>query len=339
MQNIDICGMWYRFSDYEISEVAIPEDLPIHLEGHYRYIRPTSDAQLETFLLSMGSKSEMASGRESVAYEDIRDVDLEDEEAILSWCRRFGLLGILPQRSVQIRLAPRWIENDGLFASQTSYTRAPGIWQVAHTAVKEEKQEHRDVMLGGVADYTKTSHIYPVSMISQLFATNYQETPLGDAIAQYFPDVTPDDKDNNEYPVPLSPEFWSRYGESVGEFRTTILRFREMVDALSNQGPLEQLPEQACADLRQAHSSLQSLTSMSAEVGVGAGGRIVPGLAFNSLLGIFGFSIWQDLADGKLVRHCNRQRCTNVYLTSNTKRRYCSDRCRQAEEKARWRSR
>ena len=59
--------------------------------------------------------------------------------------------------------------------------------------------------------------------------------------------------------------------------------------------------------------------------------------SYPSLLAAFAFDIWQDLAGGKSIRHCKRTNCRRVFVASNSKKVYCSDRCRRTGEKARQR--
>jgi len=178
------------------------------------------------------------------------------------------------------------------------------------------------------------------AILSGLFTTQYEETTLGHAIARYFPDMPDAEQDTHEYPIPLSNEFWYQYGESLGEFRNAVSQFQNMVKAFGkNEGPLDYLPTEALHDLSRAQGSLHSLASMSPVLGLGANGQKIPSWSFSSLLGIFAFSVWQDLVAGQSVHQCARPKCRKVFLSSNTKRQYCSGRCRQTEEKARQRIR
>ena len=72
-------------------------------------------------------------------------------------------------------------------------------------------------------------------------------------------------------------------------------------------------------------------------LGINEDGTFIPKWAFTSLLGVFGFSVWQSLVGGNSVRHCNRIKYRNVFLTAQYNRTYCSLRCKQTEEKARQR--
>lgn len=352
-QSSGVQGMWWRFNNYQIFETPMPANVPPQFAEHYRYIRPAPGAELETYSLSVGNGSEPSIGHGSISYEAIRDIDLESDDAILDWCREFGLLGILPQRTVLIRLAPRWAplvdSNDRfLFPSQTSYSRTSVGWHpVAHSTLRAndsqvisiDEEDRMEDWLGKLVDAEDTTHPPPSAIISRLFTSEYREIELGKAIGQYFPELPYGDWDTPQYPTPLSPEFWTQYGESLGEFRSSIRQFHGMVEALGHKGPLEHIPEQTLLDLHHARNALHSLISVSAALGIDEYGEYVPRWAFSSLLSIFAYSLWQDLVGGKSIRHCGRTKCRKVFLTAQYNREYCSDRCRQTEGKARYRAR
>jgi len=112
---------------------------------------------------------------------------------------------------------------------------------------------------GRLVDPEETIHSPPSVIISPLFSGELQERQLGVAIGRYFPTVEGADLDIFEYPTPLSDQFWHLYGESLSEFRAAIGQFVDMVRRLGNQGPLEQLPEDALGDLSRARAELHTL--------------------------------------------------------------------------------
>ena len=352
MEEFSISGRWWRYSDYQIIETPMPQNLAPVMSDRFRYIRPAPGATLETYTLNV-SGGESADDSESVTYEDILKLDLESEPKVLDWCRRFGLLGILPQRAVLMRLAPRWrpiVDNRDpvLFPSQTSYSRTSVGWHpVSQLTMKSDDsivitiddEDRMEDWNGRLVDPEETIHPPPSVIISPLFSGELQERQLGVAIGRYFPTVEGADLDIFEYPTPLSDQFWHLYGESLSEFRAAIGQFVDMVRRLGNQGPLEQLPEDALGDLSRARAELHTLTSASPALGIDEDGSFLPKWAFTSLIGAFGFSVWQSLVGGSSVKHCARPRCRNVFLTAQYNRIYCSLKCTQAEQKARQRGR
>lgn len=347
-----VSGLWWRFSDYQIFEVPMPEAVGARFAEHYCYIRPSPNARLETYepLIGEGDQEH----NEQVAYPAIREINLDDEGEILDWCRRFGLLGILPQRAVYIRLAPRWkplvdARDPCLFPAQVSYSRTNVGWHPVEAAtlihddskiIRIDQEDRMEDLLGKLVDPEDTIHLGPSATISRLFSYQYEEKKLGEAIGHFFPDLPYGDWDTPEYPMPLSDAFWRQYGESLGDFRSAILRFREMVENLSPlKASLKHLREEDLRRLGQARSQLHSLLSVSPALGIDEDGNPVHRWAFSSLLSMFALSVWQDLVGGKSVRHCARHRCRKVFLSGNRRRLYCSDQCRQAEEKARQRNR
>ena len=352
MEESSISGMWWRYSDYQIIETQMPQNLAPVMSDQFRYIRPAPGATLETYTLNV-SGGEIGEGSESVTYEDIVHLDPQSDSEVLDWCRRFGLLGILPQRAFLMRLAPRWrplVDNSDrfLFPAQTSYSRTPVGWHpVSQLTMKSDDsivitiddEDRMEDWNGTLVDSEETIHSPASVIISPLFSGELQERGLGEAIGRYFPSVEGADLDTFEYPTPLSDQFWRLYGESLSEFRAAIGQFVDMVRRLGNQGPLEQLPEDALGDLSRARAELHTLTSASPALGIDNDGNFLPKWAFTSLIGAFGFSVWQSLIGGSSVKHCARPRCRNVFLTAQYNRIYCSPKCTQAEQKARQRGR
>ena len=110
------------------------------------------------------------------------------------------------------------------------------------TLVVDEQHSMND-WLGRIVDLEDTNHSPPTAILSKLFSAAYEERPLGQAVGQYFPDFPYGDWDTPDYPMPLSDSFWRQYGESLGEFRSAILRFRRMVGNLEGLHHMPNLPE------------------------------------------------------------------------------------------------
>lgn len=104
MQSLDpmMRSLWWRFTDYQIVE----------LEDDSWYIRPSPGARLEPYAWLLVEPEEPLSSRQKLIgehYQSLLNLELGSHSAILDWCRAYGLLGILPQQTVQITLAPRWM--------------------------------------------------------------------------------------------------------------------------------------------------------------------------------------------------------------------------------------
>ena len=82
-QDLEIVGLWWRFSDYQIFEAPKPQNLHPQFVDYYRYIRPVPGAELKTFpvRLSFGKDGIADEGnQQTVSLEAIWDIDLEDDD-------------------------------------------------------------------------------------------------------------------------------------------------------------------------------------------------------------------------------------------------------------------
>ncbi len=343
-----IQGMWWLFSDYHIYEPPWTAEKPA-VKEYFRYVRPTPGSELETYDISLSST------KTSLVAESCRSflaLDLEDEAAILDWCRRYGLLGILPESTVLVRLKPRWKflsdapQSRQLVATQREHIRTHVGWSPIdrRILIKEGEfhivpdDEHRlEDYLHRLVDPGDTTLPEPQALTSVLFHTRYEQQTLAQSVGRFFPGVPTPDLEIYQYPTPLSDPFWCEYAEPLENFRSAARGFRDMLDGLRLNTPLNELPLEAQRRLLNSRSQLHALLSVSPALGFQEDGTFTPKWAFSSLLAIFAFAIRQDLLGGKTIRHCKRPKCRTLFLTGQGNREYCSSRCRQAEEKARQR--
>ena len=307
--------------------------------------------------MALDSSSHIGGARgrdEAVAagYSDFLDLDLEDEDAIIAWCRRYGLLGILSQETVQLRLAPRWrrvrqTDSTGsryiLTPYEPIYFRSTQGWRMARESTRwsrEMSYEGNEDLIGRLAEPRGgVLPDPPTALTTRLFSVGYESKPLGEAVGHFFPLVPPAEKDSYSYPYPLSDDFWREYSEPLVLFRWAARDFRDMMDNLSHAGPwYEQVPR-ARAAMVIGRDQLNSLLSVYPSLRIEEDGTMVAKWMFPSLLAAFTFEVWQSLIGGQSIRHCQRTRCHRLFVSAQYNREYCSDRCRQAEEKARQRRR
>ena len=357
-QRAEIAAKWCRFSDYTILEDARSPKTPPEMADHFRFITPSPNARLEVYRPTVVPAGHVLSGDEAigqtvaVGLEALQKLDLENELAILAWCRKFGLLGILPQTTLSIRLFPRWLKGPGvgppdhlLFPTQMQYFRTTGGWQAIEVSNLGGEQAYRievdeehpyDEWYDRVVDPGETS-LRPGAIVAPLFSDHFEEMGLERAIGRYFPSIPPKARAAAKYPMPGSADFWYQYGESVAQFRQAIQDFINVVEQLKNLGPLSDAPTEALRSLSRGRAQLRSLLSVSPDLGLEADGSFSLQWGFSSLLAIFGLSILQDLAGGKSIRQCKRPRCRKIFVTKQHNQDYCSGTHRRAEEKARQR--
>ena len=349
-------GFWWRFSDYTVREVPVSQKISPEAREHFRYIVPAPGATLETYEPAIEGGQAVLSGNDQPTVVDLaalRDLELDDESAILAWCRRYGLLGILPETAFLIELAPRWGAAFGeknppiLIPTQfrsirtnvgwTGFTRselfAPDSLRITLDDVDTFDRWNDQLVDLGETNYS------PIAVVAdRLFSLRYERKDLATAIGRYFPGVPSSELNTAKYPSPLSDDFWHQYGESIADFRRAVQGMRSILSRLSETGPLEDLPEEAQRTLGEARSELHSLLSASPGLGIELDGTFTPKWAFGSLLSMFALAIWQELVSGKSIRHCRRSRCRQPFFARRRNQEYCSSRCRWAEEKARQRS-
>ena len=98
-------GLWWRFDHYEIRDGYIRPALGANLEKYdpwaaYRAGRARAKGAESPYqsLLAM---------RENVVFQPPCPLSAENEAKVLSWCKDYGLLGVLLQRAQAVVLAPR----------------------------------------------------------------------------------------------------------------------------------------------------------------------------------------------------------------------------------------
>ena len=357
-QEAAISAKWCRYSDYTILEDAWSPKAPPEMADHFRFIRPSPNARLEVYRPTVDPTGNALTGDEAigqavaVGLEALQQLNLEDELAILAWCRKFGLLGILSHTTLSIRLVPRWLKGPGvgppdrlLFPTQMQYFRTNGGWQAIEVSnlggeqafrIEVDEEHPYDEWHDRIVDPGDTS-LRGGAIVRPLFSNHYEEMGLERAIGRYFPSIPLEARAAAKYPMPGSADFWYQYGESVAQFRHAVQGFINVVEQLKNLGPLSDAPTEALMALSQGRDQLRSLLSVSPDSGLEADGSFSLQWGFSSLLAIFGLSILQDLAGGKSIRQCKRPRCRKIFVTAQHNRDYCKNKCRRAEEKARQR--
>ena len=225
----------------------------------------------------------------------------DSEKAIVNWCRRYGLLGVLPHRVSQVTLS-------ALDGEQRQYVKINIGW----TEVIRDCRNS----VGAPGR--------PSVILQALRGSVLEVEPLSTTWARFFPDVAVADREMFAYPQPLTESFWKLYAEPLQDFLSAARALRELLAALRFQ---------KSAKLREAHDALAGgppivLNALIAPVGLDAQMKgnsigsinLVPG----SLLASLTLMLLEDLLQGRALQ-CP---CGKLFVSKAYQARYCSKRCR-----------
>ena len=322
---------WWRFDAYEVCD---------------GYVRPRRGARLEQYDPADNAEHGGAADRAyqsllklyddladagRLSEHDAEDVTEEGKKVIARWCKRHGLIGILPHRVFTVALAPRWTRKTarvGWEVEQREYIRA------ADEAVAFSSKDHRSPIGGRSTDFgpegtplsprerqhwrTRRPGVVLYDPHPQRRAWTHER--LGETWATFFPDVASSDVETYQYPCPLTDEFWRQYAEPVDEFLRSVSAVWEVFSFLTG-APNEM-------------SMLQALDELRPLVQPAGAVLLLPRpdtfrrvWTSPSLLGWFALCITEDLAEHARARRCRV--CKTPFLSSAYQARYCSPRCRK----------
>ena len=157
--------IWWRFSDYEVFEVPVNRTLPPSAKDYFRYIVPKPAARLEKYKPILELEHHRSDAVETVlTIDELQDFDIEDESAILAWCKKFGLFGILPHTAASINLAPRWQPPPGqqeevhIRESKTGSMVTEKQKQMINRIDREREARHQERMAEARAERNQTNY-------------------------------------------------------------------------------------------------------------------------------------------------------------------------------------
>jgi len=310
-------GRWWRWSKYELRGGYLRPAPTARLHFYdprklWLRTRPVgrSSAQKGKSLTPYGSLLEMLRSLKYIDNDEFTpaDVDMltgpltdDSEKAIVNWCRRYGLLGVLPHRVSQVTLS-------ALDGEQRQYVKINIGWT----------EVIRDCRNGVGAPGR------PSVILQALRGSVLEVEPLSTTWARFFPDVAVADREMFAYPQPLTESFWKLYAEPLQDFLSAARALRELLAALRFQ---------KSAKLREAHDALAGgppivLNALIAPVGLDAQMKgnsigsinLVPG----SLLASLTLMLLEDLLQGRALQ-CP---CGKLFVSKAYQARYCSKRCR-----------
>ena len=358
MKNLEpfdlMAGRWWRFDHYEIRD---------------GYIRPAPGAELKEYDPWAVYRAGRAQGNGAkVPYLSLLELldnkptgeqrlytlSPESEASVLSWCREFGLLGVLLQRTLSIVLAPRLerdvadadqdgLQNPTLVPTLRRYIRTNEGWQELSSFILGkgghliEGEAEREGELVSDDDVPK-GWPKPSVLIQKLHNNIWVEEQFSETWSRFFPEMPNGNWENYSYPIPTSEEFWKLYAEPVDEFLAGVHTLSWAFDGLSHNNPIATASEK---DEQSSRRGIKILNALVAPVSTKII-RLEDGSSFEqrwvapSLLSLFAMMLLQDLTEKKRVLRCPV--CGKRFLSDAYQARFCSDKCRYTAQKRRFRS-
>ncbi len=323
-------GRWWRFNRYELRDGCLrpargarlsvydPWKLwlstrPVGRRSGQRERGPTPYRELLEVLSRLEYRKDLDDAPEFTPAE----VDMlagplttDSEQAILKWCAKYGLLGILPHRVLQVVLAPQQ-------GAQVQYIRIGIGWM----AIERE------------AGNPVTPFLPSRAIVQPLRGVGITVEPLSRTWARFFPETAVEQRNTFAYPEPLTDSFWKVYAEPLQDFLSGARALRELLAAIRMQ---------RTSRLRALHRALTGglpivINSLVAPAGLGApiGRRRDIGLNWvgSSLLASLTLMLLEDLSQGQALQ-CP---CGQLFVSSAYQAHYCSRRCRWRFEQRRFR--
>ena len=328
---------WVRFDEYRI------------VDGYIRPVtRATGDrfdpwAYREAMIARAPTDTPYLSLLNAVGAEDV----VPDQQAILRWCSRFGLLGLLLQKAHWTVFPPRLESPSGKIVSgdhaaattwaQEEYFLTPKGWD-RHRRVcplLTDKPHLGTIHLGGLkgratmgitigpaVSTTRPPSKWPGSgvLVQDIETGQYKDEPIGTIWGKYFPDVPQSEKETAVYPFPRLKNFWIEYGEPFNEF---VAAARALGRAVAHLQSPKARPRSHGPDLLNA---LVAPVSLSLEVG--GSGNYLQRWKSPSLLASLAMMVLQDVTGSRRILKCLCTGCPRLFSSTSPNAKFHDKRCR-----------
>lgn len=341
---------WWRFSEYELFQDA----------RRFTYVRPKPGARLEEYdpwkawekarpfhqdrptpyqeLLNLlyeiiGSTDPLS--KPPLDQAAISEIATRHSERILGWCRKFGLLGVLPHQAFFIALTPR----------QKRDEEAAKFWRstIFHSFGKPAPQQLVTQVLysrtGAPPRHWDTTEqlvnddAFPPGVLVKTATGTFGSAPQ-EFVADFFPELA-QARDSErrlvlECPLPLSDEFWRAYAEPMSMFLWQAVSLNRAVTAMRIKRYKPESNKQF-----EVYRGLDPLIGLLAPVravpGFQEGLGLRQGWSSSSLLGALAMMALSDLPEGE-ARECAE--CHKPFVSSGRPQSlYCSKKCRWRAQK------
>jgi hypothetical protein len=342
--NLDAGGKWWRFSRYRLDGDRLRPAKGSHLIAYdpwreYRRVEArTRGGKLQhpPYQPLLDLAFALRKSREETG------LATSERESILAWCNDNGLFGLLFLEVQQIATIPRWRSD----AQGRVVPERNRHFRYLHRWRSVQESNHSTAVLTLPASEKELGELVPEkywlpswsprgAMVRNWRRGGIEEKMIGKALSQFFPDV--DLPEVYEYPVPMSPEFWSQYSEPLREFVGHALQFSEILRRLAQIRAQKEMTE---TDRAEAVEASEVLQAYAADAGIGLypqeDGTLARQWVAHSLIASFATMALLDLADS-LVNVC--ENCSRVFVSSAGRARFCSPTCRRTLLQREWRAR
>lgn len=332
-------GKWWRFSAYRVVNGCVVPAPGARLQEYnprlYHGVKVKKPSRPYVELCEVLRQLGLADTQYAEDLPSCFPLKDQGQDALLSWCSTYGLLGILLHQVSVVHLAPVWrrVKRDAVI-DFPSYARMGDQWAMQAAAHWGEPPVRPRVKVGDpVARQQWPAEWRPNVLLRELGSSSFlKQEPLTETWAQFFPSVPQDKIETYPYPWPLSHGFWNVYAERLDDFVWAALSLRFAVESLSHRGRPHLLLE---LEGRAAFNAL--IAPVTRQIVPSADGRYVEEWLCPSLLSSLAEMALQDLRQGYSLMRC--QQCGRAFITDAYQSRFCSDPCRWRRQKRNQRKR
>ena len=362
-------GMWWRFERYEIQDnhirpapgAALREYDPWKEYQASLKRAATAPRPYLTLMSLLDEVFELGSRWDLLTGELL--LEKEAEALVLDWCKRHGLLGILPQQAHKVELAARWwppgneledAEEPTLVPTLRDYSRrgadwVEDIWQPPMGMHITDPKRRGQLLSRAESGSNPDWPIREAGVVWEKWdepepGLSMPKERLDQEWASYFPTVPRRQAQTYPYPRPLSEDFWHCYAEPVPRFLTQA---HVLKGALHHLTPLKEMRGQVKNMTDQQYMSIRGqvagpylleghLRSLSPTLELCRDGSLRQRWVAPSLLASFAMMALQDLTGDSSILECKN--CKTLFTSTKYQARYCTDKCRQTAQKRRYRA-
>lgn len=246
------------------------------------------------------------------------DLSSHQEERLLAWCSKNGLLGILPHTTSHVRMVKLVNGRPHI----TVMVRSSGPWfpLIRMPQYDDEPQ----------------SMLRSEAMIEEI-GSDPRVEPLGSAWGPYFPGVPVEERETYVYPAPLTDEFWRQYAEPVTDFVSVAKYLADAAVRLVSSKDFPMSGYEGFSEgvpLIDTHAAISILGGLLKPVLLGVGedadGQLRVQHRFPSLLAMLAMMVARDVSGKQRLYQCP---CGLLFCSVYPEARFCSPEHREKYKK------